>query len=134
MDGISKFVSDIEKIKKHDRADNNGNYDGERACKSIADLFISNNKYVQNLASSYADYWMQTYIYNSTDIKNEPSDTSLDKIIAMEALLENSSEDTACLTKEDYNELCSLTNMEAEDLPLDLLNDLMTIFVDKQAF
>ncbi len=134
MDSISKFISDIEKIKKHERSEHSSNYNGERVCLDIKKLFISNNRNIESLASSFADYWLQNYIYTSSDLKNEPTATNIDRIIALESILENSTDDTDCLTNEDWKELCSLVNMEAEDLPLDLLNDLMIIFVDKQAY
>jgi hypothetical protein len=59
---------------------------------------------------------------------------SIDKIGAMQSLLELDLEETKALSDNDWKELCSLTNYEAEDLPLDLLNDLMSIFLEKQAF
>jgi len=133
MDNISKFLADIDKIKKHDRAEHNNNYDGERVCLQIQKLFISNNRSFESLAASFADYWMQNYIYASSDIKSEPSQDNINRIAALQSLLENSTDDTDCLTKKDWKELCSLVNMEAEDLPIDLLNDLMIIFVDHQA-
>ena len=44
MNDIQKFQADIKRIIKHDRADNGGVYDGVRASKTIAELFISSNK------------------------------------------------------------------------------------------
>lgn len=135
MDSIQKFYSDIEKAKKHYRA-NHQNYDGNAVCQEIADLFCRNNKGIVSLADSFAGYWIDTYIRSSLNINEEPTPENIDKICAFQALLDGQPEqrDIACLTQEDYKELCSLVNMEAEDLPLDILNDMMTIFVDKQAY
>ena len=138
MDSIQKFCSDIDKIMKHDRADNGGNYNGERACRKIGDFFSANNRGVGELGASFADYWMQTYIMTSADISNEPTADNINKLAAMQALLcagedGPAPDDVSCLTTDDWKELCSLVNYEAEDIPLDLLNTLMTVFVDKKA-
>lgn len=135
MDSIQKFYSDIEKTKKHYRA-NHQTYDGNAVCQEIADLFCKNNRNLGSLADSFAGYWIDTYIRASLNPNEEPTAENIDKICALQALLDGSPEaqDVECLTKEDWKELCSLVNMEAEDMPLDLLNDLMTIFVDKQAY
>jgi hypothetical protein len=71
---------------------------------------------------------------NKNEKNISPSDISIDKIGAMQSLLELDLEETKALSDNDWKELCSLTNYEAEDLPLDLLNDLMSIFLEKQAF
>jgi hypothetical protein len=134
MTNIQKFYSDIEKIKKYERAQNPQSYDGEKVSLEIKNLFIKNNFSIKALAESFADYWFENYIRSSADIKSEPSDISIDKIGAMQSLLELDLEETKALSDNDWKELCSLTNYEAEDLPLDLLNDLMSIFLEKQAF
>lgn len=133
MDSIQKFYTDIDKIKKHERADNSGKYDGGRACQKIGDFFCASNRSLGEIGASFADYWMQTYITPSSDPVNEPTDANVEKLAAFQALLEGSTEGTECLTTDDWKELCSLVNCEAEEIPLDLLNDLMTIFVDKKA-
>lgn len=135
MDRISKFLSDIEKLKKHDRAENPSSYDGERICRKIRDLYVRNNPHMGELSSSFADYWLENYVLKSPDIKNEPSQESLDKIAALQALIdcENEKELTSALNEKDWKELCSLTDMEGEDLPLEELNSIMMIFVDHQA-
>lgn len=133
MDNVQKFYSDVDKIKKHDRADNGGNYSGERACQKIKTYFAGNNKSLTELASSFADYWYESYISSSENIENEPTEEHVDKLASMQALLDNEVEDTKSLSKKDFTELCNIVNCEAEDIPLDLLNDLMTIFVDNKA-
>lgn len=133
MDNIQKFLADVDKIKKHDRADNGGNYSGERVCKKVCDLFSANNRSLGELGASFADYWMQTYVLKSSDMTNEPSSENLDKLASFQSLLDGDEEGTKSLSDSDFKELCDLVNYEAEDLPIDVLNDLMTIFVDKRA-
>lgn len=130
MDNIQKFASDIEKIRKHSSRP----YNGEAVCREVQSLFERSFRHAQNLARSYADYWFNTYIASSADAANEPSKDSTDKLVSMYALLENDRTQLSALSPDDYKELCSLTNYEAEDIPLDMLNELMSIFLDNQAF
>ena len=44
MTTIDKFLSDIQKTIKFDRANNGGHYDAKRACTQIAKLFANNNR------------------------------------------------------------------------------------------
>ena len=133
MDNIQKFFSDVEKLKKNYRSSNK-NYNGQQVCEKIKDLFINENRNVESLASSFADYWFNTYILNSSDIQNEPSEKSMDVLESMLNLLQNNPENCQHLTDKDWKELCNLTKYEAEDLDIDLLNDLMMIILDKKAF
>ena len=76
-------------------------------------------------------------ILKSKNAENEPSEENLLKLVAFLALLqsENATEqDFEALTEKDWNEIKDLVNYEAEDLPLDLLNDLMSILVGKVKF
>ncbi|MBO4319103.1 MAG: hypothetical protein J5857_01380 [Treponema sp.] len=132
MDSIQKLYSDIEKIKKHNRA-NSASCNGQEVCSQVADLFTRTNRHLECLSRSFAEYWLNTYILNSEDINEEPTQEHVAKLAAFQSLLEGSTDFTECLTQEDWNELCSLTNMEAEDLPIETLNDMMMIFVDRQA-
>ncbi len=134
MDNIQKLVSDIEKIKKHYRAEHGNNYDGEKVCEQIKDLFTKTNRTVSSLANSFADYWNDTYIRTSMDIKNEPSDDNINRLAALQGILDGEPEDTDILTDEDWQNLCETVNAEAEDIPIETLNSLMTIFLDKKAF
>lgn len=131
MDNIQKFNSDIEKIKKYNRSQSF--YDGQKACNEIAELFVRSNPSVKELAMAVSDYWMQAYINSSLDLKNEPSEKNVAKLSAMHALLQSDSQ-TEELSENDWKELCSIVNAEAEDLPMDLLNELMSVFLDHQAF
>lgn len=135
MDSIQKFYSDIEKIKKHYRSEHQS-YNAEEVCKQVVSLFERNNGHAPSLAQSFASYWLNTYIIPSSSLADEPTAEHTEILGAMEALLQDPEESwsyTECLSSSDWKELCSLTNYEAEELPLELLSSLMKIFVDEQA-
>ena len=76
---------------------------------------------------------MNKYILNSTQPENEPTDEHIKILGAMQALIENDVSSTEALSNEDWKELCQITNCEAEEIPIETLNSLMMIFLDKQA-
>ena len=59
---------------------------------------------------------------------------NLNKLAAILAFLDNSDELQEVLTEEDWKEIGELVNDEAEDLPIDILQDLMKILVEKGAY
>ncbi len=131
MDSIQKFCSDVEKIKKHARQDGAS---GEKSVVSqIKSLFVRNFRGLDSLATSFVDYWDETYIRTSTDSTEEPVKENVDRLVAMFSLLEGSTEFTDCLCDRDWKRLCELTNIEAEDMQIETLNRLMMVFVDKKA-
>lgn len=132
MDNISKLYADTQRIKKHYRAEHN-KYDGSQVCIQIKEFFARNNNHIKSLALSYADYWFDTYIMNSLELENEPTEQHLKILGSIQALIDNSQDQITDLNKQDWKELCDLTNYEADDLPLEFLNDIMIIFVDHQA-
>ena len=133
MDNTQKLLSDIDRLKKQYRAEHNNAYDGEAVCKKINNLFANNNRFLGDIAALFTDYWFNTYIATSPDIKNEPTAENLDRLAAMQSLLEGETEGTDCLTDSDWHEMCELVNEDAAELPLDALNNMMAIFVDKQS-
>ncbi len=136
MDSIQKLYADIARIKKHERAEKGDRYDAERVCLDVKNLFVRNNSNIRSLAESFTDYWMNEHIRTSTNFKEEPTEENIQKLLAMQSLLdgdEQSLESNSSLTGKDYKELCELTGFEAEDLPLEMLNGLMGIFLDKGA-
>lgn len=132
MDSIQKLYSDIEKIKKHERA-NSASYNAQNVCNQAAELFTRNNHHMESLARSFSEYWLNKYILTSAGIDDEPTQEHIAKLAAFQSVIDGSTDCTECLVQEDWNELCSLTNMEAEDIPIETLNDMMMIFVDRQA-
>ena len=133
MTDIQKFQADISKIMKHDRADNGGHYDGKRASKAIAGLFENNNRYLGTLAPSLTDYWLNTYILSSADAVNEPTEQNISRICALQSFIDGDESAVDILTQDDWSNLQELVNCEAEDIPLDDLQNMMGIILNKGA-
>ena len=122
MDTIQKFSSDVEKIKKSSETQS-----AEKVIDALADLLVRAHPDLSSLALSFSQYWVEL-------AKSEGLSASCtEKLCALHALLEGKPEFTASLSQKDWKELCSLTGFEAEDIPLEALNSLMAIFVEKRA-
>ena len=132
MIDLQKFFADVERIKKRERAEHSS-YDSSRVVESVIELFVSNNRDMTSLASSFADYWQKTYIAPSSQREEEPTRENVDRLAAMQSLLDGETFATEILNAKDWRELSSLVNFEAEDIPMDMLEKMMMIFVDKQA-
>ncbi len=131
MTTIEKFLADIQKTVKYDRANNGGRYDGKRACTQIARLFERNNPNVGNVARQIADYWLNTYVLASDDLDNQPSQDNILRIKAFQSFIDNDeSEDISILSTDDWENLRDFVNFEAEDLPLDALQNMMSMILD----
>lgn len=130
MDLIQKFYSDVKKTKKYCTPYSNKSY-----AEIISSLFVKNNRHIQSLAQSLADWWLEKYVQPLEQNQDAGgiSDDIIEKLGSVYALLENDPENIMNLNAEDFKELCTLVNYEAEDLPLELLNSLMSVFVEKQA-
>ena len=134
MTTIDKFLSDIQRIIKHDRANNGGHYDAKRACTQISQLFASNNKNLGSLAVSISDYWLNTYVLASADIENEPSEQNIEKIKAFQAFADaDESGDFSSLTSDDWENLRDFVDDEAENLDLDSLQNMMNLILQNGA-
>ncbi|MBR5647234.1 MAG: hypothetical protein IKX23_11395 [Treponema sp.] len=134
MTDIGKFLSDVEKIKKHERQNNSGKCDYNRIKNDLRSLFERSTSCPIGLPGSIFEYWETTYILTSPDISEEPTSDSIGKLGAMLAFLDNSDEDQELLTNDDWKEIGQLVNYEAEDLPVDILQDMMMILVSKGAY
>ena len=134
MIDLQKFFADVERIKKRERAEHSDSYNSARVVESVIELFVSNNRDMTSLASSFADYWQKTYIDTSSQIEEEPTRENIDRLGAMQSLLDGESFATECLSDEDWKELSSLANFEAEDIPMEVLEKMMMIFVDHGAY
>ena len=73
-------------------------------------------------------------LFRSQNQKEEPSEENSQKLAAMLAFLEDSDEFQSVLTQKDWQELGDLVNYEAEDLPVDILQSLMRVLVEKGAY
>ena len=134
MTDISKFLSDIEKIKKHDRQNHGGNPDYERIHEDLRKLFNRSTSCPTDLPNSLFEYWENQYIFNSLDKKEEPTEENKNRLAAMLAFMENSDEFQDLLTDDDWQEMGELVGYEAEDLPVEILQDLMKILVSHGAY
>ena len=134
MTDIGKFLSNIQRIKKHDRQNNSGNPDYNRIFRELNSLFLRSTSCPADLARSVFEYWENEYVFNSQNQKEEPSEENSQKLAAMLAFLEDSDEFQSVLTQKDWQELGDLVNYEAEDLPVDILQSLIRVLVEKGAY
>lgn len=123
MDKTQKFSADLQRIKKRNRNGDSFNMDG--ALKDIESLFSSQNPQCKNLAFSLFDWWKNEFVRGP-----ELEGPALEKIIALEAFL-NCEEDTGALSAEDWIRVKDEVGYEAENLPLDLLSEMMKTIVEK---
>lgn len=134
MTDIQKFLSDIQRIKKHERLDNGGRYDGKRVCTQISALFERNNRNVENLAREIGDYWLNTYALASENPNEEPLQVNMDRITAFQSFLDGESEaDFSILTGDDWETLRDFVNFEAEEIDLNTLQAMMSIILERGA-
>lgn len=134
MTTIEKFISDIKKTIKYDRANNGGHYDGKRACTQIAKVFERYNPNLGTLANSIADYWLNAYILDSQNPLEEPTEENINKIKAFQCFCDNiADDDLNALNSEDWDTLKGLIDEAAEDIDLDTLQNMMSILLDRGA-
>ena len=134
MTDINKFLSDVQKSLKHDRQNNSGKSDYNRVKNDLRRLFERNAAAVGELADSVYEYWENEYIYRSANPAAEPSEENQNRLAAYLAFLENSDEYQELISDSDWDEFGRLVNFEAEDLDIDVLQDLMKILVSKGAY
>ena len=133
MTDAEKFVSDVSKIKKIDRHENNNTNDYNRLSPQIANLFERAADCDKNLAGTIFDYWEKTYIWNQPDLSELPSENDVSKLAGFLAFLNNSDENSELITDEDWENLAELVNYEAEDMDIGKLTELMSILVEHKA-
>jgi hypothetical protein len=134
MTDIQKFLADARRIIKYDRADHNGMYDGYRASASLAQLFIRENLQLAPLPEYIAKYWQDTYIATAPDGATEPSEEHIDWLAAILSLFDGDQTARYPFSATDWTELRDLVSCEAEDIPLDILSSMMSIFIENGAF
>ncbi|MGI5174424.1 hypothetical protein H0R92_12615 [Treponema sp. OMZ 840] len=133
MDDIQKLYSDIKRIIKHDRAHNDGMYNGERASKAVADYFSSLYRELGNLPAEIAGYWLKRCIFSSQNPETEPSEKSISWLLNAADILNGTytGENDTDFSQSDWKELREIINYEAEQLPIDTLTELMSILMSK---
>lgn len=134
MTDIGKFLSDVQKCMKHDRQNNSGKSDYNRIKNDLRNIFERATSCPGELPGSVFEYWENEYIYNSLDMTNEPTQDNANKLGAFLAFLDNSDEDQNLISDHDWQEIGQLVNYEAEELPVDILQDLMMVLVNKGAY
>ncbi len=134
MTDINKFLSDMQKSLKHNRQNNGGKSSYDLVKNDLRRLFERNAAAVGELADSVFEYWENEYIYRSRDLTWEPGEENQNRLAAYLAFLENSDEYQELISDSDWEELGRLVNFEAEDLDVDVLQDLMKILVSKGAY
>ena len=133
MDNNSKFYADIQRILKYDRANNNGNFNPERACKEIGNRFASSYKHYGAIPEGISQYWLENKVLSSSDISQEPTEDTINWILDADDFLSAEKDKTYCFSKTDWEEIRELVNAEACDLDINLLSDLMSIIVENGA-
>ena len=134
MTDIGKFLSDVQKILKHDRQNNNGVSDYNRIKDDLRNLFERATSCPGELPGSVFEYWESQYVFNSETFNEEPTDEHKNKLGAFLAFLDNSDEDQDLISDDDWQEIGKLVNYESEELPVDILQDLMMVLVNKGAY
>lgn len=134
MTDIRKFITDVEKLKKFERQNNSGVCSYNKIQKKLKNLFIQTSSCPTDLPSSIFEYWENTYIFNSANLDEEPIQDNILKLGAFLSFLENTDEYQDLITQEDWDEIAPLVNYEAEDLPVDILQDLMKVLVSHGAY
>ena len=129
MTDIGKFLSDVEKLKKHAR-NNKPGFSGYNDLRDdLRNLFERATSCPMGLPGSVFEYWENTYILNGADLTYEPGTDNSAKLGAFLAFLDNSDEDQDLITNEDWQEIGRLVNYEAEDLPV---NRLKTVKLNRK--
>lgn len=134
MDAIGKFLSDVEKIVKKDRQNNGGKNDYRRFKKDLQNLFCRTSVCDGELPNSVYEYWENEYINKSSDPLYEPKQDNIAKLGAFLGFLNNDDQDEDLISDNDWQELGRLVNYEAEDMPIEVLQDLMKILVNHGAY
>lgn len=133
MTDIQKFSSDVKKIIKMNRFQD-GSLNLEDTCEKIIQQFERASSVPASLSGSVASYWKTTYIDTSNEQENEPTQEHLDVLCGFLSFLENSDENFDLISNSDWKELSELVNCEADTLPIEILQQLMSILVEKGVF
>ena len=132
MTYTAKFLSDIARAAKRERAESVGRYDAKKACEKIARSLENAIRGPGDLPRAVADYWLAEYIDPSSDAENEPTKEHAEKLAAMLSFLRGEG-DTSSLSPVDWKNLAELVQDEAETLPIESLSSLMASLVEQKA-
>lgn len=132
MTYTEKFLSDIARAAKRERAENGSRYDAKKTCERIARSLENAIRGLGGLPRAVGDYWLTEYIDSSSDAENEPTREHAEKLGAMLSFLRGE-DDTASLSPDDWKNLAELVQNEAETLPIESLSSLMSSLVEQKA-
>ncbi len=85
------------------------------------------------MPSSITEYWLTTYILSSTDPQEEPSREHQEWLADVLEFLAGERGEFRSITAEDWAALADYINFEAEDLPMEVLQPLMGILLERGA-
>lgn len=126
MNKSEKFSADLKRIKKANRS--GASFNMNAALLDIERLFTGQNSQCGELASSLFDWWKNEWARGP-----ELEDSALEKLSAVNSFL-NEEEDTDALDQDDWKRIKDEVGYEAENLPLDLLSQMMKTIVSKGSF
>lgn len=132
MTSIQKFRTDIQKLIKHYRAEHS-KFNIDELSNQIINFFERESTCPNTLSGAVAQYWKEEFIDTSADSSNEPTIENINILGAMLSFLEATDEDEDLLTDQNWKDLAELVTYEAEDLPIDILQALMSTLVRKDA-
>ena len=128
MTSIQKFRTDIQKLIKHYRAEHS-KFNIDELSNQIINFFERESTCPNTLSGAVAQYWKEEFIDTSAD----PTIENINILGAMLSFLEATDEDEDLLTDQNWKDLAELVTYEAEDLPIDILQALMSTLVRKDA-
>ncbi len=131
MIDLKRFYSETQRCLKHERSEQDV-YDGLAASRAVASVFVSFNKGLGELPNALASYWMDTYIKSAEDLSKEPTQEHIDWLASILTLIEGEFENHQDFSQKDWEEIRSLADSEAEDLPIDVLQNIMTVLVERK--
>lgn len=123
MNSLEKFYSDGLKLIK--------SCDSEKFAVELAELFnkaiYSFDKHISGLAKNLADYKLANLLSGEID-KTE----CVEWFYKLFSLFAGSFDKNMDFSEEDWNEIKLTISAEAEELDMDFLNEIMTVFVERK--
>lgn len=123
MTSSEKFSSDLKRIKKMNRSESG--FDMQGALKSMESLFVAQNSQWRGLALSLFSWWKEENARGP-----ELEDAALEKLCAVQAFLSGEEADDS-LDQNDWQRIREEVGYEAENIPLDALNEMMKTVVER---
>lgn len=123
MTKSEKFASDLLRIKKQNRSE--GAFNLQAALKSMEALFVAQNSQWRGLALSLFSWWKDEHARGP-----EIEDGGIKKLCALQAFLCGEEADES-LDQNDWQRIREEVGYEAENIPLDALNDMMKTIVER---